>query len=412
MAERSPPVAELQNVVTDLGGTDPETRINPNAAEALRAVFADASLVALGEASHGARAQFRVKSRLVRFLVEELDVRAFALEVDANWARKIDRYVVDGEGDVEDILLSARISWPWKTAELVNLFEWMRTFNEERPAEDRLRVYGFDTASFDRVADTLTEFFDTVDADVDGVRDDVDALADEDEDVRVDAAESVIDTLPPLFDENEGWKSRCSDRTFTLARRQPDLLAQTLKFYRADTQDRFALRDEAMAENASWIIDSGGAKRAVLWAHNLHVARLELSGEMSGFFGRTMGDQLAARYGDDYVSVGLGLGGGEYLAVDAETMEPVSPSVPSPPAKSIPDVFLRLDMTTPFVSTTALREHKQTDEWLTTTPQRHHINGMVEDGESLTYVASDLSEFDAFAFVRTTDPTNHLGVDG
>jgi erythromycin esterase len=36
---------------------------------------------------------------------------------------------------------------------------------------------------------------------------------------------------------------------------------------------------------------------------------------------------------------------------------------------------------------------------------------MIEDGKSLTYVASDLFEFDGFAFIERTEPIRHLGLD-
>ena len=177
MPDPAPPITELRDAAVSLGGTDIESPIDDaDAATALRSVFADHSLVALGETSHGARAQFRVKHRLIRFLVEQLGVRAFGLEVDANWARQVDAYVADGEGDIESILVDARISWPWKTTELVDLFDWMRSFNGGRGGDDRLRVYGFDTSSFERSADALSTFFDTVGAAVPAVRDRLDRL--------------------------------------------------------------------------------------------------------------------------------------------------------------------------------------------------------------------------------------------
>ncbi|NHX34857.1 MULTISPECIES: erythromycin esterase family protein [Halolamina] len=413
MADPSPPIAELRDAVVPLGGTDPETPINAAAADGLRDVFADASLVGLGETSHGARSQFRLKRRLIRFSVEELGVRAFALEVDPNWARQVDAYVADGAGDIGEQLVEARISWPWKTAELVDLFEWMRAFNEDRSADDRIRVYGFDTTSFGRAADALSTFFDAVDADAPGVRDRLATLAGDDDGAAVAASEWLVDTLPPLFeDHGDEWAARCSGREFAFARRQPALLAQAGDLATADAEDRFALRDEAMAANASWIVGDAGADRAVLWGHNVHVARGELSDGMLGFSGRTMGDRLAASRGDDYVPIGIGLGSGEYLAMDAETMGPATPTVPEPPAGSIPDAFSRLDVAAPFVSTAALHERAPIADWLAADTRRHRISGMVEDGESLTYVASDLSEFDGFAFVGTTGPTRHLGLDG
>ena len=412
MADPSPPTAALRNTVTPLGGTDPESRIDADAADALRDVVGDAALVGLGETSHGARAQFRLKHRLTRLLVEEFGVRAFALEEDLNWVRRIDAFVADGVGDVESLLVHARINWPWKTGELVALFEWMRAFNEGRPADDRVRVYGFDTSSFERIADALSTFFDAVDADVSDVRDRLDALAGDDDDAATDAAAWLVDALPSLFESHDEWATRCSSREMAFARRQSTLLAQTLDLRTADEDDRFARRDEAMATNASWIVDGGGADRAVLWAHNVHLARGELSDGMLGMAGRTMGDRLAAKFGGDYVPIGIGLGGGEYLAMDAETMGPTTPTVPDPPAGSIPAAFSRLDVATPFAPTAALHQRDRISDWLAGDAKRHRISGMVEDGESLTYVESDLSEFDAFAFVERTDPTRHLHPDG
>ncbi|MFW5917452.1 MAG: hypothetical protein ACOCRD_03475, partial [Halorubrum sp.] len=95
----------------------------------------------------------------------------------------------------------------------------------------------------------------------------------------------------------------------------------------------------------------------------------------------------------------------------AETMGPATPTVPEPPAGSVPDAFSRLAVETPFVSTAALHDRESIADWLAAEPRRHRISGMVEDGESLTYVATDLTEFDGFAFVGTTGPTHHLGLD-
>jgi erythromycin esterase len=412
MADPRPPSAELRRAVVPLGETAPESSPNADAVEMLQEVVEDASLVALGETSHGARAQFRLKHRLIRLLVEEFGIRAFALEEDANWVRQVDRYVTDGAGDIQRLLQRARINWPWKTAELVALFDWMRTFNEDSPTADRIRVYGFDTSSFERIARALSSFFNTVDATVPAVRTKLETLAEADEATAIGVAASLQERLPSLFDDHEAWKARCSSEQFAFARRQMILLSQALELVSADAEDRFAIRDEAMATNASWVVNDASSEQAVLWAHNIHVARAEESGGMPDVPGRTMGDRLASRHGDQYVPIGLGLGGGEYLAMDAETMGPVTPSVPEPPAGSIPDAFSRVDVVTPFVRTAALYEREGTVGWLAGSPRRHRISGMVENGDSLTYVASDLSEFDAFAFVKTTEPTRHLGLDG
>lgn len=411
MVDSRPPRAELRRAAVPLDGTDPESTLHPDAAAMLREMAEDATLIALGEASHGARAQFRLKHRLIRHLVEECGVRAFALEEDANWIRQVDRYVTGGERDIERLLQHARINWPWKTSELVALLSWMRTFNEDRSARDQLRVYGFDISSFDRIAQSLLTFFDTVDDDISGMRGKLETLAEANVEPPIDLAASVQETLASLFDNHQHWEGQCSTEQVAFARRQVTLLRQALDLASVDDGNGFTVRDKAMADNASWVVEEVGSDKMVLWAHNVHVARAEQSNTLTDVPGRTMGDHLAARHGDAYVPVGIGLGGGEYLAMDAETMEPATPSVPEPPSGSIPDVFSRIGVVTPFVRTAALHERDRIATWLVAGPRRHRITGMIEDGKSLTYVASDLFEFDGFAFIERTEPIRHLGLD-
>lgn len=65
---------------------------------ALARSLADASIVGLGEATHGARECFEHKHRLIRSLVTECGVRTVAFEVDADAATVLDAFVRHGSG--------------------------------------------------------------------------------------------------------------------------------------------------------------------------------------------------------------------------------------------------------------------------------------------------------------------------
>ncbi len=67
--------------------------------EFLRDIVGDARIVSLGENTHGTRDFFEMKARILRFLVEEMDFDAFAIEATWPEANRIDRYVREGKGD-------------------------------------------------------------------------------------------------------------------------------------------------------------------------------------------------------------------------------------------------------------------------------------------------------------------------
>lgn len=108
--------------------------------EPLRAALADRRVVALGEATHGTSEFFRMKHRLVEYLVTELGFRDFAMET--NWthvAPLLNDYIQGRDVDPEAILY-----WPWATREYMDLLQWMRGYNAVRDSLDRITFHGID----------------------------------------------------------------------------------------------------------------------------------------------------------------------------------------------------------------------------------------------------------------------------
>ena len=86
----------------------------------LRDVVRNATVVGLGESTHGSHEQCHLKHRIVRFLVERIGFRTVAFEDDFASGVVIDHYLVTGDGD--PIVLAAAMSSPfWATAEIVEL---------------------------------------------------------------------------------------------------------------------------------------------------------------------------------------------------------------------------------------------------------------------------------------------------
>ena len=112
--------------------------------EALRTIIGDARVVSLGEATHGTREFFKLKHRILEFVVAELGFTTFMIEANFPESLAVNAYVLDGVGDAADALAGMRY-WTWDTEEVLDLIEWMRWWNENH--RRKVKFYGFVMAS-------------------------------------------------------------------------------------------------------------------------------------------------------------------------------------------------------------------------------------------------------------------------
>ncbi|MGQ4491319.1 erythromycin esterase family protein [Streptomyces sp. SAS_281] len=97
----------------------------------------DAKIVALGAATRQTRELSVTAHRIVRLLVEEEGFRSVVLEGDDPGRLGLAGYVATGEGDPAAMLAEARAFW--RTAEILDLVRWMRSYNERHP-DDPVRL--------------------------------------------------------------------------------------------------------------------------------------------------------------------------------------------------------------------------------------------------------------------------------
>jgi erythromycin esterase len=309
----------------EINTCDPEAGLAP---DTLPDDLHDAAIVALGEGTHGTREFFRLKHRLLRHLVTEAGVRTFAMEANAPEARMLDEYVVHGRGDPE-AGLEGLYFWTWQTEEVLALVEWLRTFNEGRPLDDRVRFRGFDAQYTQGAVDALLDRFGT-DELPDDIVDDLELVGDDGTrpvnddrvDERVDAAERAIPRLRERLgdgetDERPRHWLRVTEQVTERKRILLDWHAAEDDSAEADAAMETVLRarDRAMAENVEWIEGRGDGPVA-LWAHDAHVNRDRHAVRDAEVAAPSMGSHLAEQYGDDYYAVGLAFARGSFQAID------------------------------------------------------------------------------------------------
>ncbi len=276
-------------------------------------MIGDARIVALGEGTHGTSEFFKMKHRLTEYLVQEMGFTVFAIEASMPEARRVNAYVLRGEGDPR-AALAGMYFWTWNTQEVLDLIEWMRRYNDS--GRGRVEFWGFDL-QFPQVAmDSVLAFLGRA------------------EPAYADSARGAYDTIRRLYSEpaergpggNEEalqrWQIAAQRvlghlegrRVEYLEGRDPPEVEWAIQNARIVLQGAQAMRmggptrDASMARNVEWILEhTPPGTKVVLWAHNGHVSRARGSG--------TMGSYLSERHGDDLLAVGFAFHDGEYTAV-------------------------------------------------------------------------------------------------
>lgn len=281
----------------------------------LKELVGDARIVALGEGTHGTREFFRMKHRITEFLASEMGFTVFAIEASMPDARRVNDYVLRGEGDPREALAGLYF-WTWNTEEVLAMIEWMREYNAS--GLGRIEFWGFDiqypTAAMDSVRSFIEEvepgYLGTLSKEIDAIEEaKEEAFANRgNRDEHYARWREVAARVLGHLEEN---RDRYLESTDELS---VDWAIQNARIAHQGADMRLEggrSRDEYMADNVNWILDhSPPDTKIVLWAHNGHVT-------LDPTY-RPMGTALAERHGEDMTVFGFAFHEGEYTAMGSE----------------------------------------------------------------------------------------------
>jgi erythromycin esterase len=287
------------------------------------AMIGKARIVALGEATHGTREFFQLKHRFLEYLVAEHGFTLFIIEANLTESRAINDYVLHGKGDPRAALAGIYF-WTWNTEEVLAMIEWMRAWNADPAHKKKLQFAGDDMqvsvvahasvrAFLDKVAPSeaaalmapLAPFDDQM----------IEQTFSSRPAEQQQAVVAAVAALAKRFDRSRAaWSKVAGKEPYLDARDDLRLLAQLAA--KASQPDKsFELRDRAMADNVDAILARHPrGTRAVLWAHNGHVAYEYGAVE-------NQGSHLRARHGKDYVVFGFAFGEGAFQAWDFQSSQ-------------------------------------------------------------------------------------------
>ncbi|TMQ90013.1 erythromycin esterase family protein [Actinomadura soli] len=280
-----------------------------------------ASIVGLGEATHNSSEFFTMKHRVFRYLVRDKGFRSFSQEVHVAAGLRINDYVMDGKGDIRQIMNEefqggTRL---WNTREYLDLFEWMRAYNARH--EQKLQYVGNDVdypgpELFARVEEYVRAhrpgLLPTLNRLYAGLRPTKGMRA------------WLTDYPQKPSDERKALAARADKATDLLRRHDADsmivqyaaFVAQVARVYSYNLNDETEVltairyREQAMADNTVWWNRRTGG-RTLLSAHNGHVA---YGNSRPEYPHRIQGDLIREQLGRRYVSVGFTFHHGSFNA--------------------------------------------------------------------------------------------------
>jgi erythromycin esterase-like protein len=330
----------------------PDTGLTP-----ILDLIGDATLVLIGEATHGTREFYRTRAELTQELIVARGFNAVAVEADWPDAFRANRWVRGHSADTtaEEALgdFTRFPRWMWRNADVVRFLGWLRDRNLERPLAEQVGFYGLDLYSLHRSIDAVLSYLRTVDPDaaararqryacfdVFGLDTQAYGYATT-FGLERSCEQVVIAQLVELQRKAADYASRdgriAADDYFA-AEQNARVVIHAEAYYRAMFGGAVAswnLRDRHMMSTLEALLDHvtrmNGAARAVVWAHNSHLGDARAT-QMAAHGELNVGQLVREKFGSAARSIGFTTHTGSVTAAlnwdDPAGLMAVRPSLP------------------------------------------------------------------------------------
>ncbi|HEY0156358.1 MAG TPA: erythromycin esterase family protein [Thermoanaerobaculia bacterium] len=310
--------------------------------DALMDLIGNASVVCIGEASHGTHEFYRERAKLTKRLIDEKGFHAVAVEADWPDAYRVNRWVrgMSDDAGANEALEGFKTrfpTWMWRNADVLDFAGWLRGFNDS-VKDERAKVgfYGVDLYSLFSSIEAVIEYLEQVDPEsaklarrryscFDHFGDEAQAYGYA---TAAGIAKSCEDAVTAQLTELRRRASELVSQSdlpadeFFYAEQNARLVANAEEYYRSMFGGRVSswnLRDRHMAETIDALIahlsKERGRAKVVVWAHNSHLGDARFT-EMGQQGELNVGQLVRERYDEDAVLIGFSTYTGTVTAAD------------------------------------------------------------------------------------------------
>ena len=248
--------------------------------------FAGATVVLLGEASHGTSEFYQARAAITLRLIEAHGFSIVAVEADWPDAASLDRYVRDRPAPPHAEPPFRRFpTWMWRNTDVETFIEWLRDWNSDQPAAQRAGFYGLDLYNLNASIRAVLDYLDQVDPEAAEIaRQRYGCLTPWAKEPQTygrmalttgyaQCEAGVVRTLQEMLGRRLAYARHDGDR-FMDATQNARLVKDAEAYYRAmyyGAAESWNLRDTHMFDSLCALLEAKPGAKAVVWAHNSHI---------------------------------------------------------------------------------------------------------------------------------------------
>jgi len=337
-------------------------------------LIGDASLVFLGEGTHGTHEFYAIRQQISKRLIQEKGFRAIAIEGDWPDAARVDAYVRTGLGTARAALSQFRAfpNWMWGNQDVLGFVDWLRAFNLSRPRDDRAcGFYGLDLYSMYASMEAVLKYLERRDPQAaEAARERFACFEPIGENMEVYALlvhagsiqscePEILRVLDNLRERRAEYAKHSPDWAFFDAEQNVLATKAAENFYRAMLRgdpDSWNVRDCYMFETLQRLrCHLGEEAKMIVWAHNTHVGDYSKTAEHNqGYL--NIGQLTREHYGNQVFLLGFGTYHGTVTAASAWGGPPEMKDVPPASPGTYEDLLHQVGIDRLFVPMKQLRD--------------------------------------------------------
>ncbi len=373
----------------------------------LKQIVGKAEVVCLGESRHDIHEQFQLKHRFIKYLVEEMNFTTFVLEASLPYSNKINDYVLNGNGNIDELMADMPGWFLWDTQEMTKILNWLREFNQNPKNEKKVNFYGIDIVAPNNALDQIFEYLQKVDKSYykqiqsrNFARNIIEdnqwqtslqhysELLEEEKQILINNYNNLFQHIK----ENERQyidNSTESEYNWIIKLSYSANEANKM-FTEKDRLKMGLIRDNAMANIALWIKERN--EKLIIWAHNVHIAKSEFT--MNMFLENPiqgMGYVLNQELKDKMISIGASFNQGLFQN-EGITFEPAKENTIDGTLAKIKMKYFLLDLK-------GKSENEEVKKWL------NSENLIRAQGFEMTCIP--VKSFDAVYFIDNISKVNY-----